>query len=171
MPGIIPTPAMALSNIFRAQSRPGNALCDCETSCFAALLNQSLFVPALLSLGLLVACGREPSASKASSAETSPPVDAAPLAPDASAPSKPSKAPEVRQTVAEAEKLATSGSYDEAAARLLKLSVSGAQFSEKDAAAYRNAMQEAYSRALEASAKGDPRGKAAVEMIRAAKPR
>ncbi len=65
----------------------------------------------------------------------------------------------------------TGGSYDEAAVRLLKLRVNGAQFSEKDAAAYRDALQTAYSRALEAAAKGDPRGKAAVEMIRAARQR
>jgi hypothetical protein len=73
--------------------------------------------------------------------------------------------------VAEAEKLVTGGSYDEAAARLLKMRISGTQFTQKDAAAYRDALQEAYSRALEAASKGDPRGKAAVEMIRAARPR
>jgi hypothetical protein len=71
--------------------------------------------------------------------------------------------------MAESEKLLTGGSYDEAAARLLKLRIGGAQFSDKDAAAYRDALQAAYSRALEAAAKGDPRGKAAVEMIRAAR--
>ena len=35
----------------------------------------------------------------------------------------------------------------------------------------RTALQEEYSRALDANGKGDPRGKAAVEMIRAAKVR
>ena len=73
--------------------------------------------------------------------------------------------------MAEAEKSLRGGSYDEAAARLLKMRISGVQLSQKDAAAYRNALQEAYSRAIEAAGKGDPRGKAAVEMIRAARGR
>ena len=71
----------------------------------------------------------------------------------------------------EAETSLRGGSYDEAAARLLKMRISGAQFSQKDAATYRDALQEAYSRALDAASKGDPRGKAAVEMIRAARSR
>jgi hypothetical protein len=118
---------------------------------------------------VFVACSREQSASKASAPESSPTVDAAPLSPDASTPSTAAKSTEIRNTVAEAEKLLTGGSYDEAAARLLKMRISGAQFSQKDAAAYRDALQEAYSRALEAASRGDPRGKAAVEMIRAAR--
>ena len=91
--------------------------------------------------------------------------------PEANAPAKTVESTEVRQAVAEAEKSLRGGSYDEAAAQLLKIRISGVQFSEKDAAAYRNALQEAYSRALESAGNGDPRGKAAVEMIRAARGR
>jgi len=89
--------------------------------------------------------------------------------PEANAPAKTVESTEVRQAVAEAEKSLRGGSYDEAAAQLLKLRISGVRFSEKEAVAYRNALQDAYSRALEAAGKGDPRGKAALEMIRAAK--
>jgi hypothetical protein len=120
---------------------------------------------------LLAACGGHSHASKEAAPEPSASADAAPTASDANAPASASRSVEIRQTVAEAEKLAVVGSYDEAAARLLKLRMSGAQFSEKDAAAYRDALQAAYSRALEAAGKGDPRGKAAVEMIRAARAR
>ena len=90
---------------------------------------------------------------------------------DASATARTVESTEVRQAIVEAETSLHGGSYDEAAARLLKMRISGAQFSQKDAAAYRDALQEAYSRALDAASKGDPRGKAAVEMIRATRPR
>ena len=123
-------------------------------------------VAALACSFLLSACGRKPT-EKTSSAEASPRGDAAAQSSNAGAPAKAVESTEVRQAVADAEKSLRVGSYDEAAARLLKMRISGAQFSAKDAAAYRNALQEAYSRALEAAGKGDPRGKAAVEMIRA----
>ncbi len=87
--------------------------------------------------------------------------------PAANAPVKTVESTEVRQAVAEAEKSLRGDSYDEAAARLLKTQISGVQFSDRDAEAYRNALQETYSRALEAAGKGDPRAKAALEMIRA----
>src|SRR5436190_8832598 len=77
-------------------------------------------VAALLGCTLLVACGGKQPASKTSVPEPSPRVDAAALPVDASAPPAGSKSTEIRQTVVEAEKLVTSGSYDEAAARLLK---------------------------------------------------
>ena len=78
---------------------------------------------------------------------------------------------DLRQSVVEAKKLAAAGSCDVAAARLLKMRIDGTKFSDKDAAAYRDALQEAYSRALEAAANGDPKGKAALDMIRAARGR
>ena len=49
--------------------------------------------------------------------------------------------------------------------------IEGVKFSDKDAAAYRDALQETYSRALEAAGTGDPKAKAALDMIRAAKGR
>jgi hypothetical protein len=63
-----------------------------------------------------------------------------------------------------------SGAYDDAAARLLELQSSGRNFTPKEAADYRKAMNEAYTRALEAADKGDKRAEAAIQMIRAASP-
>jgi hypothetical protein len=60
------------------------------------------------------------------------------------------------------------GAVDEAAARLLKMRASGREFSQKEAAAFRKALDEVYTRALEAEEKGDPRARAALQMIRAA---
>jgi hypothetical protein len=59
------------------------------------------------------------------------------------------------------------GAYDDAAARLLELQSSGREFTPKEAADYRKAMNEAYSRALEAAEKGDKRAQDAIKMIRA----
>jgi len=128
-------------------------------------------VAAVLCCVLFVACTKKDPAAKDPAPETSPRVDAPAQSPGANSPAKTADSTEVRQNMAETEKLLRGGSYDEAAARLLKMRISGVQFSAKDAAAYREALQEAYSRALEAAGKGDPKGKAAVEMIRAARSR
>ena len=125
-----------------------------------------------LACGLLLsACGRKPLQATTSLADVSPRAETVAQPPETNAAVKTVESTEVRQAVAEAEKSLRGGSYDEAAAQLLKIRISGVQFSEKDAAAYRNALQEAYSRAIEAAGNGDPRGKAAVEMIRAARGR
>jgi hypothetical protein len=63
-----------------------------------------------------------------------------------------------------------SGKFDDAAARLLELHASGRNFTPKEAADYRKAMNEAYTRALEAAEKGDKRAESAIQMIRAASP-
>jgi len=63
-----------------------------------------------------------------------------------------------------------SGKFDDAAASLLELQASGRNFTPKEAADYRKAMNEAYTRALEAAEKGDKRAEAAIQMIRAASP-
>ena len=60
-----------------------------------------------------------------------------------------------------------SGAYDNAAAQLLEMRARGKQFSEEEAAVYRRSLNDAYLQALEAAQKGDPRAKAAIEMIRA----
>ena len=60
-----------------------------------------------------------------------------------------------------------SGSFDEAAAQLLAMRASGKQFSNEEAAEYRRKLNEAYTAALEAAEKGDPRAKEALAMIRA----
>jgi hypothetical protein len=60
------------------------------------------------------------------------------------------------------------GAYDDAAAKLLELQASGRSFTPVEAAEYRKALNEAYTRALEAAEKGDKRAEAAIQMIRAA---
>ena len=161
---------MARINVYPHPSLAGGTL-DCWGEHGADFPRaRRLGVGALLCVFFFVACSRQAPTAKTSSLETSPPVDSAQTV-DASATARTVESAEVRQAVVEAETSLHGGSYDEAAARLLKMRISGAEFSQKDAAAYRDALQEAYSRALEAAGKGDPRGKAAVEMIRAARPR
>jgi hypothetical protein len=60
------------------------------------------------------------------------------------------------------------GSFDDAAARLLELQASGRNFTPSEAKEYRRALNEAYTKALEAAEKGDARAEAAIKMIRAA---
>jgi hypothetical protein len=126
---------------------------------------------ALVGCALLAACGRKSPVATDSTPEAPSSLDAVTPSREPSAPSTAADPADAGRTIAEAEKLLRGGSYDEAAARLLKMRISGTQFSAKDAAAYRDALQVAYSRALEAAAKGDPKGRAALEMIRAARPR
>lgn len=128
-------------------------------------------VVAVLCCVLFVACTKKDPAARDPAPETAPRVDATAEFPGAKPSAKTADSAEVRQIMSETEKLLRGGSYDEAAARLLKMRISGVQFSAKDAAEYREALQKAYSRALEAAGKGDPKGKAAVEMIRAARSR
>jgi hypothetical protein len=59
------------------------------------------------------------------------------------------------------------GSFDDAAAQLFAMRASGKQFSNEEAAEYRRKLNDAYTAALEAAEKGDPRAKAAIELIRA----
>jgi hypothetical protein len=59
------------------------------------------------------------------------------------------------------------GSFDDAAARLFEMRASGKEFSNAEAAEYRRKLNEAYAAALEAAERGDPRAKAAIELIRA----
>ena len=77
---------------------------------------------------------------------------------------------EVRQTLSVVEKSLKGGSYDEAAANLLQLRMTGTTFSQEDASAYRKALSDLYSGAVEAASKGDPKAKVALQMIRAAGP-
>lgn len=112
----------------------------------------------LLALALiLTGCGRK----------ADPAADAAPDKASAN-PSPDASGPSLKQELTAVDQSLKAGSYDEAAAKLLKLKDAGAEFSQRDAASYRAALSEAYSKALEASQKGDPRAKATLDMIRAA---
>jgi len=63
------------------------------------------------------------------------------------------------------------GNVDEAAAQLARLQVQGASFNAQQAKDYRQALSEAYDRAIEAVQRGDPKGQAALQLLRAAGPR
>jgi uncharacterized membrane protein len=63
------------------------------------------------------------------------------------------------------------GQVDEAAAALAQLRMSGATFNHQQAKDYRQALSEAYDRAIEAAQRGDPKAQAALQMLRAAAPR
>ena len=84
-------------------------------------------------------------------------------APAEQAPPPPSAAPALASVNESLEK----GSFDDAAARLLELRAAGRQFTERDATAYRKALNQAYEQAMEAAARGDKRAEAAIQMIRA----
>jgi hypothetical protein len=101
----------------------------------------------------------EPSTGAAESAAIAPAADAA--VPGGSSTT-------LNEEISAAKRQAVSGSFEQAAAQLLHLRASGQRFNAQDAAAYRRALEEAYSKAVEAAAKGDPHGKAAMQMIRAA---
>jgi hypothetical protein len=70
-------------------------------------------------------------------------------------------------TLSEVDQSLKAGAFDDAAARLLELRTVRTDFTPQEAAEYRRKMNEAYSAALEAAERGDPRAKAAIEMIRA----
>src|SRR5688572_10244301 len=70
-------------------------------------------------------------------------------------------------TFTEIDRSLQAGSFDDVAARLLQMRTFRTDFTPQEAAEYRRKLNEAYSAALEAAEKGDPRAKAAIEMIRA----
>ena len=72
--------------------------------------------------------------------------------------------------VAEVHESVQKGAYDDAAKRLLEVRATGHEFSPREAADYRKALNEAYSRALEAAEKGDARAREAINLIRAGHP-
>lgn len=114
---------------------------------------------------LLTACGaKEKPAATIDSPETvGTTASPAPVEKPA-APAAPPKNP----ALTAATQLLEAGKYDEAAARLLEVRASGQELSQTEAAEFRTALEEAYSQAVEANANGDPRGRATLQMIKAA---
>jgi hypothetical protein len=108
-----------------------------------------------LALGLTLALGCAKSKQEPSGAPSSRPGKSA-------GPSLPALA-EVHESVQK-------GAYDDAAKRLLELRATGHEFSPREAADYRSALDEAYTRALEAAEKGDTRAQEAIAIIRAGHP-
>jgi hypothetical protein len=75
------------------------------------------------------------------------------------------------QVISSARDSLKSGNVDEAAARLAQLQLQGASFNAQQAKDYRQALSDAYDRAIEAAQRGDPKGEAALKLLRAAAPR
>jgi hypothetical protein len=75
------------------------------------------------------------------------------------------------EVITSARNLLKSGNVDEAAAQLARLQLQGASFNAQQAKDYRTALSEAYDRAIEAVQRGDPKGQAALQLLRAAGPR
>jgi len=75
------------------------------------------------------------------------------------------------EAISSARELLKAGNVDEAAAQLARLQLQGASFNGQQAKDYRQALSEAYDRAIEAVQRGDPKGQAALQLLRAAGPR
>jgi hypothetical protein len=75
------------------------------------------------------------------------------------------------EVITSARILLKAGNVDEAAAQLARLQLQGASFNAQQARDYRQALSEAYDRAIEAAQHGDPRAQAALQLLRAAGPR
>jgi hypothetical protein len=67
--------------------------------------------------------------------------------------------------------LLQAGQVDDAAARLAQMQVHGLHLDEAQAREYRQTYAEIYDRAIEAVQRGDPRGEAALHLLRKAAPR
>ena len=106
---------------------------------------------------------KEPAATPTDAAQAVPAVAQEPAAPSAK------NAP--TEVIASARNLLKTDNVEEAAAQLARLQLQGASFNAQQAKDYRQALSEAYDRAIEAVQRGDPKGQAALELLRAAGPR
>ena len=75
------------------------------------------------------------------------------------------------EAISAARNLLKAGNVDEAAAKLAQLRIQGATFNAQQAKDYRQALSEAYDRAIEAAQRGDPKAQTAIQLLRAAAPR
>ena len=75
------------------------------------------------------------------------------------------------EAITTARNLLKAGNVDEAAARLAQLQLQGASFNAQQAKDYRQALSEAYDRAIEGVQRGDPKAQTALQLLRAAGPR
>src|SRR5216117_612359 len=106
---------------------------------------------------------KKPAAAAPTAAQAVPAVAQEPAAP--SGPNFPTDA------ITSARNLLKEGNVDEAAAQLARLQLQGASFNAQQAKDYRQALSEAYDRAIEAAQRGDPKAQAALQLLRAAGPR
>jgi hypothetical protein len=131
-----------------------------------AVYNLRLRLGALLSASvttlLLMGCGSKDQPTAV--------AESAKLSAEVAAPAATKAAPKAAQTTdrfAEVRKLLEADQFDHAAARLLEMRASGKEFTAQEAADYRETLEEAYGKALEAREKKDPRGAATLQMIKA----
>ena len=118
----------------------------------------------VLSAGAGCSSKKEPAAAAPTDAAQA--VSAVPQEPAA-----PSTANSPTDAISSARNLLKAGNVDEAAARLAQLQLQGASFTSQQAKDYRQALSEAYDRAIEGVQRGDPRAQAALQLLRAAGPR
>jgi len=109
--------------------------------------------------------------SKKKPAAAAPTADAQAVPAVAQEPAAPSGPNSPTDAITSARNLLKEGNVDEAAAQLARLQLQGASFNAQQAKDYRQALSEAYDRAIEAVQRGDPKGQAALQMLRAAGPR
>jgi hypothetical protein len=126
-----------------------------------------------------VGCGKTDSDSGTSAAaiQSEPAAESPAAAPDQAAPEPEATTTDsihsrdVAQSLSEAQQRLQAGEFDIAAAELLRVQVEGRQFDAHQAADYREALGQATAAALAAAERGDPRGQAALQMLRAARRR
>jgi hypothetical protein len=75
------------------------------------------------------------------------------------------------EAIRSARSLLKAGNVDEAAAQLARLQLQKTSFNAQQARDYRQALSEAYDRAIDAAQRGDPRAQTALQLLRAAGPR
>ena len=114
---------------------------------------------------VLVGCHSKEKKSATTAAAT------APASNQATSQDSPPAAPATTDAISAARTSLQAGNVDEAAAKLAQLQIQGASFNAQQAKDYRQALSEAYDRAIQAAQRGDPRAQAALQMLRAAAPR
>jgi hypothetical protein len=137
---------------------------------------------ALVCLPLVFAvlgCGRSDPQAEASSAisDSDPAAETLTDAVDESAPEPEATTTDMSQpldvahSLSEAQQRLNAGEFDTAAAELLRVQMEGRRFDADQAAAYRETLGQATAAAVAAAERGDPRGQAALQMLRAARRR
>lgn len=126
----------------------------------------SLLLSAAFALFAWTGCGSKKEPATAAPTDAAQTVPAAAQEPAASAATN-----SPTDAIASARDLLKAGNVDEAAARLAQLQLQGASFNAQQAKDYRQALSEAYDRAIEGVQRGDPKAQAALQLLRAAGPR
>ena len=109
--------------------------------------------------------------SKKEPAAAAPTVTAQTVPAAAQEPAAPFATNSPTEVITSARNLLKAGNVDEAAAQLARLQLQGASFNAQQAKDYRQALSEAYDRAIEGVQHGDPKAQTALQLLRAAGPR